>query len=494
MKWWKGWNEQTILLLVIAGILAIRLTLAFSLENFTYESYFHLRQMENIIQTGFPLYDDPISYGGRHLVFLPLFHYLGALLGLFIPLQLVGLFLPNFLLALIPFPVYLICRMMTKDGTGSLVAAGIAGFLPALFLTNAVSPESLALLLVLVMLYAFLKLPRSLPLYAVAFLLAAFTSSSVALVILGFGFYLLLLIIEQKKISRAELEVILASVFFYLWSQFLFFKETLLQEGLSFIWKNIPSPLLFSVFPTPSIGGAILSISIIPLLTGIFITYKFLFRAPNSKALLFISMVISTILFSLLRIIPFRLGLAFVGVILAILFSWFYHDFRRFLRQTKLHSWRRPIQLIFLGLLVITIVYPALVTAVQQDLPQEEDIKAFSWLAEHTAEGAGVAALVEEGHLVTFFGKRKNLMDGQFRLQDDAEERYQASREIFTTPFETQAISLLNKYGLRYMVFTPRAKKVLNIQEIPYLSPKCFHLLYHDKVKIYEVACRLEKK
>ena len=67
---------------IFLAVLLLRLVLAFMIPEFTYESYFHLRQVEHIVETGLPFYQDQLSYGGRELAFLPFFHYLAALFGL----------------------------------------------------------------------------------------------------------------------------------------------------------------------------------------------------------------------------------------------------------------------------------------------------------------------------------------------------------------------------------------------------------------------------
>ena len=67
-------KEYWILIAIFVLTLTLRLSLAFYFPNFTYESYFHLKQIEQITNNGFPTYQDPLSYGGRTLVFLPAFH------------------------------------------------------------------------------------------------------------------------------------------------------------------------------------------------------------------------------------------------------------------------------------------------------------------------------------------------------------------------------------------------------------------------------------
>ena len=235
-------------------VLAVRLILAFTLPTFTYESYFHLRQTEHITATGLPLYHDPLSYGGRELIFLPLFHYLAAFFDLFLPLEFVAKVLPNLLLAGLVLLTYFIARELGYSTHGSLFTAGIAGFLPAIFSTNAFTPYSLFLPLIFFAIYAFLKLQQKgideekseeqkqkqinikknsrmqkkyVYLYLIAFLLATLTSPATILLLLGFGIYFLISLAENKKLPRDEWEIFIASTFFYLWIQLVFFNEVI---------------------------------------------------------------------------------------------------------------------------------------------------------------------------------------------------------------------------------------------------------------------------
>ena len=88
------------LLAIFIITLTVRLVLAFTSPNLTYESYFHLRQVEQITETGLPQYQDNLSYGGREIIFPPAFHYLAAFFNLFLPLGFVAKLLPNILIAI----------------------------------------------------------------------------------------------------------------------------------------------------------------------------------------------------------------------------------------------------------------------------------------------------------------------------------------------------------------------------------------------------------
>ncbi|MBI2665997.1 glycosyltransferase family 39 protein [Candidatus Woesearchaeota archaeon] len=485
--------------------LLVRLILAFLLPTFTYESYFHLRQTEYITATGLPLYQDPLSYGGRELVFLPFFHYLTAFFDLFLPLEFVAKTLPNLFLALLVLLTYFIAKELGNSTNGSLFAAGIAGFLPALFSTNAFTPHSLFLPLLFFAIYVFLKLQQGekhaqqkkkyVYIYFLTFFLACLTSSATILLLVGFGIYFLISLAESKKLPKEEWELFIASTFFYLWIQFIFFSEVLKKEGISFIWQNIPTAILPQYFPQVSVSHGIILVSFIPLITGIFVIFRSLSSVKEPKTFLLIGLAVAAILFTFLRFLPVKLGLSVLGILLAILFANFYDGILPFLRKTKFSLTLQKITtIIFLGLLVTT-VYPALSTAIHQSVPSAEEVKAFEWLNTHIEKNTTVMTLGEEGHLLTAIGKRKNVMDDQFSLRDDAEERFSDVNLVYKTQFQTQALHLLEKYNIKYVVFTPHAQQHYQLKRLSYLSPECFHLVYnHNAIKIYERKCALEKK
>src|SRR3989344_5039774 len=228
-------STKTWLWIIVLVTLGTRLYLAFTIPNFTYESYFYLRQVEHVTNTGFPLYHDPLSYGGRDVIYLPLFYYFNAFFDLFLPLELVAKIIPNLLFASLTLIVFLLGKTITKNEPAALFSALIAGFLPILFTPNSFTSLSLFLPLVFLNIYAFLNLQERLhlPLYLLTFLLLCLTSAATFLLVFGQGLYLFLAYLEHKKINPSEREIIIFSLFFYIWSQFLFFKNTFILEGVS---------------------------------------------------------------------------------------------------------------------------------------------------------------------------------------------------------------------------------------------------------------------
>ena len=67
------------LYIIFLLVLVFRLFFAFQSEEFNDDNaYFTLRNVESIQQTGKPLFNDELSYGGRQTVFLPLYYYILA--------------------------------------------------------------------------------------------------------------------------------------------------------------------------------------------------------------------------------------------------------------------------------------------------------------------------------------------------------------------------------------------------------------------------------
>ena len=487
-------KEGLILLGIFLVVLAVRLTLAFSLPTFTYESYYHLRQVEHIAQTGLPFFHDELSYGGRELRFLPGFHYVMAFFTLVLPLEFVAKVIPNLLMASLTFLVFLLAWKTTRNVRASLVAAAVGGFLPILYNTNSFTPETLFLPLILLAVYAFLNLDEKeyLLLYFFSLLALSLTTAATFLLLIGFGIYLLLSLLEGKRLSRAELELIIFSAFFFLWVQFLFFKKTLLEQGAGFIWQNVPSPILLDYFPSFSLTQALVSISLIPFLAGLWVVYKSLFEMKSGRLFLLISFVISTILLTWMRVIRFRLSLSFFALILAILFATFYAQFTDHIGRTKFSQYAKAISFVLVVAVLATLLLPALSTALRQEVASSDQIAAFQWLNRNTEETAGIVSTLEEGHLVTYYAQRRNMMDDKFNLIPDIEQRFQDLHSLYTSSFETQAVDLMERYGMQYIILTPYGKEKYDISLLKYRTSNCLRKVYDQKdIRIYRRLCTL---
>ena len=122
--------NSTIILLIFIFILtlAFRLYFTFQSDNFcSDDAYFHLRHIESITRGDFVYYDD-LSYGGRYIIYPPIFHLVMALLtfGNLFLLKLI----PEIFLASSVFIVFLLSKDITNNDNVSLISALFSGFCP----------------------------------------------------------------------------------------------------------------------------------------------------------------------------------------------------------------------------------------------------------------------------------------------------------------------------------------------------------------------------
>jgi len=487
-------KEYWQLIALFCLVLTVRLIFAFAQPNFTYESYFHLKQVEHITQTGLPLYEDPLSYGGRSLLFLPGYHYLIAFFDLFLPLEIAAKIISNVLISLILLLVYFISKKITHHHYSSLFAAIFSGFLPILWQTNSLSPYDLFLPLTLLSIYFLMSLnkKKNTYWYIGTVLLLSLTSSATALLIIGLLFYLLLSYIEKKKIEMEEIELTIFSLFLFIWVQLLFFKEILFREGYKVIWENIPPQILSVYFPKTSIFQSLILIGIVPLILGIYTTYKSLFQEKNRNIFFLFSLAISIILLFTLNLVRVKITLMFLGLIVTIIFAHFYLNARNYLNRTKLTRLKKYSPLILILIIGLTSIWPSINQALSQDAPSTEEIAAFMWIKEYTPPDSTILTTLEEGYLVNYVSQRKNFMDGHFYLIPDTKKRFDHLNDLYNTPYQTQAINILNQYHINYIFFSPKAKEEYEIKTIGYLDEKCFKRVFDGTVKIYQSRCQLK--
>ncbi|MBU1111234.1 MAG: glycosyltransferase family 39 protein [Nanoarchaeota archaeon] len=505
-------KTRVILLSIFLFTIAIRLILAFSVPNLTYDSYYHLGHVENIMETGVPLYEDPLSYGGRELRFLPLFHYFAALLMFIFPFanEISAKIISNILFACLPLVIYLIAKKISKQERAPLFSALVAAFLPINFQTNSFSPLPFALLLIFTCIYFYLNFnlgagKRYLYFYLISLILLLMSSSLASVLIFSLIFYVGFSKLENKSLSSGELELTIFSSFFFLWAQFIFFKDTFLNEGISFIWQNIPSSILVEYFPKVNLITALLLLGIIPFITALYLTYTSVFKERNKDIILIICIAITISLLTWFRLVPLLTALSFLGLVVAVLFAPFYDKLIDYYQKTrfnkrqvqsskvKLTNFRNCVGLILTIILLLTLLWPAVTYALDQDTPTDQEVVTFSWLKDNSPEDTVILSSLKEGHLVTYYADRKNVMDTTFELIPDIEVRFAELNSMYTSYFQTQVIGIADKYDIRYLVLTSSTKEHYNISKFEYLNKDCFDLQYNEEDnRIYQLTCTLK--
>ncbi|MBW2987423.1 hypothetical protein KY336_02625 [Candidatus Woesearchaeota archaeon] len=485
----KGRKALIWLLIIYLLVVAFRLYFSFQTPHFDYDAYFDLRQIEHIHETGLPLDNDLLSYGGRDFLFLPTFHYFTAFFVKFIPIDLTAKIIPNLLAASLVFIVFLIAKHMTKNNSASLFAAFIAGFIPIYIkeTLNTVSPLSLLIPLIFLSLYCFMRLRKKslVILFIVLCFLLPLTGLGSLILILVFFFFAVLAYLEKFSFKSRALELSLFFTIVSLWLIFLIFKEAFLVHGTTILYQNIPQHILGQYFKDITMSQAISGIGIIPLVIGSYVLFRYLFREKNNNVYLLAAFVISVVLLLWLKLITPALGLIFLGVILTILFSMFFNLFFEYVHKTKFSRYYSIFMIIFIVIFIATSVIPSVAFAVRanNECITQTEINTMLWLEEKTHIRTTILAPLKYGHVITAVAKRANIADKNFLLTDLPDQRISDIEEAYNTPSEINGLEIMDKYNAPY-VLVPEGVT------IKYLTENCFTLLHDGELKVYGRKCR----
>ena len=126
-------------------------------------------------------------------------------------------------------------------------------------------------------------------------------------------------------------------------------------------------------------------------------------------------------------------------------------------------------------------------------LPSDAEVKALEWLRDNSEENATVLGTPLEGDMISFFSRRKNVMDDNYVLIPEIDFRYEEIESAFKTRFETKSLEILDKYSVDYIYLSDRARALYSIDDLAYVEERCFPLVYEEGgIKIYEVRCQVK--
>ncbi|NQU98311.1 hypothetical protein HQ533_02500 [Candidatus Woesearchaeota archaeon] len=488
----KKFTAVLLLLIIFFLTFFSRTIISLQTDEFSYEAYFALRQIENINQEGFPLFDDPLSYGGRTHLFPPLFYYLVAFFS-FLGTGLAAKIIPNLLSSLVVVAVYLISYHITKLRSVSLISSFFSGFIPIFFVTiNDLSVYSLVVLVMLFALYFIMRIEENLylKLSLLFIVILVFSHASAFLLIAGLLLFLLLLRVESLEVGKKETELILFTSFLVLWFNFIIYKKAFLIHGPLVIWRNIPLQILTNYFFDLNIIQSIYYVGIVPIVFGIYAIYHVLFITKRRSVFMVLSMFLSILLLLWLKLVEFKIGLIFLSLMLVLLSSHSIKLLYSYFRKTKApHSAKWFLVGVCL-VFVLTAVIPSFNLALSslKAVPSDSELKAMEWLKDNTGTNDVVLARLEEGYMINYFANRKTVIDQDFLLVEDSQQRYEDVQSVFSLRLKTEAVRRLNKYGVDYLYFSG---KFGTEEKIYYTDPDCFDLAFNESIKIYRVHCSI---
>ncbi|MFH1770911.1 MAG: glycosyltransferase family 39 protein [archaeon] len=482
------------LVLIFLVTFSSRALVSFQTDEFSYGSYFALRQIENINENGLPLFEDSLSYGGRVHLFPPVFYYLIAFFS-FLGTGVAAKIIPNLLSSLVVVVIYFIVYHVTKKRSISLLSAFFSGFIPVFLVTaTEISIYSLVVLLILLILLFIMKIKSGLLYLKLALLLIVilvFSHTSAFFLIIGLLFFLLLLRIESLEIDKKEAELILFASFLTLWFNFIIYKKAFLIHGTYVIWQNIPLPILTNYFFDLNVVQSIYYIGIVLVFLGIYAIYHALFKLKKKSLFLSLSVFLSILLLLWLKLIQYKVGLILMGLMLVILSSHTMKLVYSYLNKTKIKNAGNWFLAGLLVLFILTSVIPSFNIAMTSlnNVPSDSEKDAMIWLKENTEEDSVILARLEEGYAINYFAHRKTVIDRNFLMIEDAEQRYEDVELMFSLRLKTEVVRRLNKYDVDYIYFSG---KFGDEEKLYYASPDCFELVYDESIKIYKVGCTIQ--
>jgi hypothetical protein len=480
-------KQYILLALIFFAVFGARLYFSLQSPYFTYDGYFSERQVSTIMLTGLPSFNH-LSYS-EHF-FLPTFQYVLAGFSYFVPVALKVM--PAFFASLAVIGAYLLAFQLTRSKTASLCSAFIAGFTPFYFseTLNSLSVYTLVIPLFLFLLYFFLRLRERhfILLFVAGVILLALTDASALILVLGFLLYLALAEADKIEHSRLETELIIFSSIFVAWLSFIVFRSPLLKYGLSAIWQNLPPEILSQRFASLTPIRAIYSIGILPVLAGVFVIYRYMLREKVKQIYLMMSFALVIFLLLWLQLVEVKVGLFFLGAILAVLFSQFYALFSAYLDQTKAAMFKVPILAVLMMILAASLIIPSFAAASQpQDIPSKELIAAMGWIANNTENSSVVLAPFEYGHLIAAVAQRRNVLDSNFIFAKDAGQRFSDIKTIYYGNQETEGVRLMGNYYVNYII--PVWEKGVVVPSYLDTDKDCFRQVYYPFPRVYKALC-----
>ncbi len=456
------------------------------------------RQVSHILETGAPLYYDELSFGGRTHLFLPVYAYILAAFSFFMPFIIVAKVVPNIFASLIVFSAYLLAKHITQKEGSALFTAFISIFIPVFFVRtfNSISPLSLALPLIVYQIYCFLNPKEKGTQFVILTFLLPLIHHSAIIVPIGLVLFYIISKVEHMKVDEEHKEMILFSLVVTLWMTFLVYKNAFLTQGIGFILRPDSLVLLGDSLGSYPLVQSIYLIGIIPFFYGVTSAYHFLFKKHHLSGFVLLSLVLTAFGLLWTGFVDLVSGIMFLGVFLTVLFSYYYIAMKTYLDKTRF-SHVKYYTMYFVVSVTITFIITSIIPtvlladdAVHTSLSQAE-FEGLDWIDANTPENAIVLAGLKEGHALSSIGMRRNFMDEQVLLIDDAQVRYAAYLDMYKSPFITETVSLLNKNGITHIYLSERTAESLQVNREKF-NTDCFEKRFaNTDVSIYEVTCQL---
>lgn len=486
--------ERNVIFMIFLIILISKLYFVFQTPYLNQDAYFEERQISSILETGFPISWDELSYSGRSYISNPIYYYVLSIFASILGTTLTLKILPNLFIALLSIIIYLIVKKITQQKLPAFLSSLAVGFIPGLskltLLTG--SAHSLTFLLMFLALYFFidLRFKKNIYYFLIIIMLLPFIHPISSLLIAGLMFYFILMKIDGFNLNKYEIETVVFSIFYFVLTLFFQYKEALIKNGAAIIWQNIPLQILNQYFTGVNILTYVATIGIIPLIIGTYVIYKYSFEINKSSIHIFIGLALATFIILWLKFIEPQVGLSIIAICLVILMGEGLNLLIKELKHTKFVS----LKFLILSILFILVIFTSVLDNINiqnieiDNVPKKDLISALHWIKDNTPQNSVVLGTLEQGHLITSIAMRKNVFDKNFILIDNPGTIVEDVNKVYNSNSLISNIKLLNLYQVNYII--------IDSEKMPEIikDNNCFKLEYDsDEYLVYESLCKVEK-
>lgn len=477
-------NKTVYILLFLIVLFSFAFRIYFSNDTYNDDSaYFHLRHIGNIVENHRILYYDSLSFGGREVVYPPLFHLIMALLSfgnLFI-LK----FLPELFFALSVVLFYLVGKELCKNDLVVLFCCLLYSFTPDfLGLTmNILSVFSLVIPLFLLIIFCLFKLKERKWLYVflISSLLFPLLHSSAMLFAVAVCIFLLMNISEGLQLAKLDIQALFYSLLAVVFVNLVLYRDLFLVYGLDLV-ANLG---LMEGLLDNSVGGIVFNLGLLVLFLGCFGFYIGILKKKHIVVYFLGAVFLSVLLLFMINLLSFEDSLIYLIICLCLvscvgldyLYDYF-SDFRW--KYTKI------VFVIVITLLFFSLSYYPAVKLVKGLNPvSSEKIEDFTWLKENSNPDDVVLSLIDDGHLITYFAERKNVVDNNLLGVNDVQERLEDTKTIYKGWYFAKAREYLKSYNIKW-IYMPQDLLVYGVSDLSYASrTDCLV----RRGNFYEVVC-----
>lgn len=470
-------NQRVVLSLAVGISLIIRLALVLSAPGVSLPAYETAVHVEHIISTGLPMTENPLGWLGAQTNSMPAFYYLIAFLSLFIPMEAALLFTPNILMALLPIPIWLIARQLTRNQVATTTITLASAFLPLLYRdTLAARPVSMALPLFFLVYYYFLRLdktPKDQTIFAVSLVLLTITHPISILLIPAMAFTLLFAHIQRIPMSKALAEATIFSAFLIIWANGIVYKHALTEFGLQ----------TFSIGYQLDVtsAGIITVLGVISLIGGVFGSYSAITEEKSLAAHAVIALALSALLAILLRIIRPMTAILLLSICTLILSTKALEALFIARRRSRVPALHSIAFVLIIAAFILTSAIPAIAVGVETygQVPGRAEFQVIESIKE-TYQNEVVLWDTQHGYYLEAAGITSRI-DENYLSNPDSRTIVEELEEIDTLDREIQIIQRLNEYEVEILVL-PQSHQLS-------LGERCFEPLLDRAWEVYHLRC-----